>query len=78
MITELVTLSLGDSSTQSGNGLSSFQVSGGLVVKSLDYLKDVESSWGEPERVPDCIWNAHTDMMQLFVQPDYYGYTGMG
>ena len=29
--------------------------------------------WG----VADCIWDAHTNM-QLFVQPDYYGYTGMG
>ena len=41
------------------------------------YWKDAESSWGEPERVANCIWNTHTDM-QLFVQADYYGYTGMG
>ena len=34
------------------------------------YQEDAESSWGEPERVADCIWDAHTDM-QLFVQPDY-------
>ena len=34
----------------------------------------LESSWGNPERVADCIWDAHTDM-QLFIQLDYYGYT---
>ena len=33
------------------------------------------SSWGEPERVANCIWNTHTDM-QLFVKPDYNGDTG--
>ena len=54
-------------------------------AQSPCYQKDAESSWGEPERVAaqiiymvaDCTWDVHTDM-QLFVQPDYYGYTGMG
>ena len=31
-----------------------------------------ESSWGEPEWVANCIWNAYTGM-QLFVQLDHYG-----
>ena len=47
------------------------------MAEHTNYQKDAESSWGEPERVANCIWNAHTDM-QLFVQPNYYGYTGMG
>ena len=47
------------------------------VKANLLNQKDTESSWGEPERVANCIWNAHTDM-QLFVQLAYYGYTGMG
>ena len=47
------------------------------VLKLASYQKDAESSWGEPESVADCIWDAHTDM-QLFVQLDNYGYTGMG
>ena len=41
------------------------------------YWEDGESSWGEPEQVANCILNAHTGM-QLFVQPEYYGYKGMG
>ena len=40
-------------------------------------LEDAESSWGEPERVADCIWDTYTDL-QLFIQPDYCGYTGTG
>ena len=30
---------------------------------------------GEPERVANCIWNAHID---IIAQPDYYGYNSMG
>ena len=37
----------------------------GLDLQAESKLHVLELSWGEPERVANCIWNAHTDM-QLF------------
>ena len=33
----------------------------GLDLQAESKLHVLELSWGEPERVANCIWNAHTD-----------------
>ena len=51
--------------------------SSSLLTCPVQWVILGNNTWAKPERVADYIWKAHTDM-QLFVQPDYYGYTGMG
>ena len=49
-----------------------------IFIFEIWIIWTTRSSWGEPEWVAKCIWNVHTDMHEIFVQPDYYGYTGHG